>query len=185
MAKQVKKSTNVKLSDVKKRAKSLHEKNVYELEDGSTITHYIQFPDLLIEEMLEELQRHYITMANKEINLSEKMNFYFINFLMIKHFTHFKNDMPGQLLTVDKKAGLLEWLDHFVDTGLLKTIVDEVFLKDQVMKVYDKMTDFLGATKVIEELGIKAQEKFNNLKLQNSDVFEQLSKVGTENKDVH
>jgi hypothetical protein len=175
-----KKSTELKLSDIKKTAKSMHEMEPYELEDGKTITFYPLFPELMIEQMLEEIQKHYITLHENEIEFSEKMNLYFINLMMIKYFTHFKKDMPDNLFAEGKKAGLLDWLNHFADTGLLKTIMDEVFMKDQVMKVHDKIAEFIGASQLLEELGVKAQKKFEDLKLKNADVFEQLNKMNVQ-----
>jgi hypothetical protein len=169
MAKQ--KNTNLKLSEIKSAAKKAHQKEVYELENGKTITFYPLFPDLMIDSLLEELQKHMVTLKEKEINLSEKMTLMFINLMIIKHFTHFKSDMPDTVLGDGKNPGLLDWLEHFADTGLMKTIMDEVFMQDQVMKVYDKLTEFLGTTMLLDELGEKTIKHFENLKLKNADLI--------------
>jgi len=169
-----KKNTDLKLSQIKKQAKQLHIQEKYELEDGSTITFYPIFPELKIEGMLEELQRHTNTLHEKDVTLSDKMNLYFINLMMIKYFTHLGEQMPNHVLPEGKEAGLLDWLEHFADTGLMKTIMDEVFMKDQVMKVYDKLTEFLGSAMLLEELGEKTQQHFKNMKLKNQDVFNKL-----------
>lgn len=166
-----KKNTDLKLTAIKKQAKKAHTMEKYELEDGSTITFYSIFPELLIEEMLEELQKHMQTLNNKDVSLSDKMNLYFINLMTIKYFTHFKNDMPDHVFTEGKKAGLLDWLEHFADTGLMKIIIEDVFMKDQVMKVYDKIAEYLGSFMLLEELTEKTQQHFQNLKLKNKDVF--------------
>ena len=172
---------NLTLSAVTKQAKSTHEKNVYELDNGSTITHYITFPDLLIESMLEELQKHYLTIKEKDIELSEKMNLYFINLLIIKHFTHFKDSMTDTLLGEENEVGLLDYLNYFADTGLMKTIMEDVFLPSQVNKVYEKMTDIIGASKLLDELGVKAEQKFQNLKIKNREI---LGQFDDENNNV-
>jgi len=178
------KNKDLKLSKVKSLAKKAHTKEKYELEDGSTITFYPVFPDLLIEEMLEELQAHMKVLNEKEINLSEKMNLYLINIMVIKYFTHFKKDMPNAILGEDNEAGLLDWLNHFADTGLMKIIMEEVFLKDQVIKVFDKITEFIGSTMFLEELGEKTQEHVQRLKLQNADVFSKLNNLDNVKADV-
>lgn len=169
-----KKNTDLKLTAIKKQAKKAHTTEKYELEDGSTITFYPVFPELKVETMLEELQRHTITLNEKGVSLSDKMNLYFINLMIIKYFTHLGEQMPNHVLTEGKEAGLLDWLEHFADTGLMKIIMEEVFMKDQVAKVYDKLTEFLGASMLLEELGEKTQQHFKNLKLKNADVFNKL-----------
>jgi hypothetical protein len=169
-----KKDTNLKLSAVKSQAKKAHLQEKYELEDGSTISFFPIFPELEIESMLEELQRHMITLKEKDITLSDKMNMYLISLMTIKYFTHFKNDMPDHLFTEGKEAGLLDWLNHFADTGLMKTIMEEVFLKNQVAKIYDKLTEFLGATMLLEELSDKTQQHFQNMKIKHSDAFDKV-----------
>jgi hypothetical protein len=179
-----KKNTDLKLNQIKKKAKEVHTKEKYPLDDGSTITFYPIFPDLMIEEMLEELQTHMKVLNEKEIKLSEKMNLYLINIMMIKYFTHFKADMPDTILGEDKESGLLDWLNHFADTGLMKIIIEEVFLKDQVTKVFDKLTEFIGSTMFLEELGKKTQEHVQKLKLQNAEVFSKLNNVDNVKADV-
>lgn len=170
-----KKNTDLKLTDIRKQAKKAHTTEKYELEDGSTITFYPIFPELLIEEMLEELQKHMKALTDKDVTLSEKMNLYFINLMTIKYFTHFKNDMPDHVFTEDKEAGLMDWLEHFADTGLMKIIIEDVFMKDQVMKVYDKITEYLGSFMLLEELTEKTQQHFQNLKLKNKEIFEKIN----------
>lgn len=168
------KNKDLKLIDIKKKAKEMHKQEIYELNDGSTITFYPIFPELEIENLLESLQQHYITMKDKGIELSEKMNLYFINLLIIKHFTHFSKDMPNELLAVGKKAGLLDWLNHFADTGLMKTIIDEVFVPSQIMRVYDKLTEFVGTSLLINELGDKTQKHLANMRLKHGDSITKL-----------
>lgn len=162
---QKKKNTELTLAAVKKQAKEAYEQDSYELDNGSTIKYYVRFPDLKVEDMYEELQKHYIEMKKEDINLSDKMNLYFINLLMIKHFTHFKKDMPDELLGKGTKAGLLDYLNHFADTGLMKTIMDEVFVPDQVKKVYEKMTDILGASRLLQEMESSVQKKYTDMKI--------------------
>ena len=162
---QKKKNTELTLASVKKQAKKAHEQESYELENGSTIKFYVTFPDLRIENMYEELQKHYIEMKRKNIDLSDKMNLYFINLMMIKYFTHFEKDMPDELLGVGTKAGLLDYLNHFADTGLMKTIMDDIFLPEQVKKVYGKMTDILGASKLLQEMESSVQKKYTDMKV--------------------
>lgn len=162
---QKKKNTELTLAAVKKQAKEAYEQDSYELDNGSTIKYYVTFPELMIEDLYEELQKHYIQMKEEGIELSEKMTLYFINLMMIKYFTHFKTTMPNELRGKGAKAGLLDYLNHFADTGLMKTIMDEVFSPDQVKRVYEKMTDILGASKLLQELESGVQKKYTEMKI--------------------
>jgi hypothetical protein len=169
-----KKNTELKLSEIKKQAKTSHQKEVFERKDGSTITFYPVFPDLLIEEMLEEMQNHYKIMQEKKIKLNEKMNLYFIYLMMIKHFTHFKKSMTNNLISSGKSASLLDYLDHFADTGLLKEIIEDVFMKDQVMKVFDKVTDLTANSLFISQLENETIEKLQKVTYENKDIYKKL-----------
>lgn len=169
-----KKNQKLTLAQVKKEAKKLHQTEEHELKNGSTITFYPLFPETEIEKLLEELQKHFLAMKEKNIELTEKMNLIFIQLLIIKYFTHLKSDMPDHLFTEGKQAGLLDWLQHFADTGLMKEIIEDVFLKDQVGKVFDKLTEFLGHSMLLEELGEKTQEHFKRLRTKHADTFEKL-----------
>lgn len=163
--KMAKKNTDLKLTDVLKQSKSLQETAQYELPDGNTITFSPLFGDLEIESLIEQLHQHYMTMNKEGIELSEKMNLYFINLLIIKQFTHFSKDMPNELLAIGKKAGLLDWLNHFSNTGLMKIIMSQVFLPDQIMKVYDKLTEYVGNSLLINELSQKTQTQLEDMRI--------------------
>ncbi|MED3912732.1 hypothetical protein P4597_26970 [Peribacillus simplex] len=161
---QKKKNTELTLAAVKKQAKIINEQETYDLEDGSTIKFYPIFPELMIEALFEELQRHYVEMKEKEIELTDKRLLNLINLLAIKHFTHFKKTMPDKLLGEGTKPGLLDYLEYFADTGLMKTIIDEVFNSDQIKKVHEKMTEIMGASKLIQELETVTQAKYEQMK---------------------
>jgi hypothetical protein len=161
---QKKKNTEMTLAAVKKQAKAIHEQETYDLEDGSTIKFYPTFPELMIESLFEELQGHYVEIKEKEIEFTDKRLLNLINLLTIKHFTHFKKSMPDKLLGEGTKAGLLDYLEHFADTGLMKTIIEDVFNSDQIKKVHEKMTEIMGASKLIQELETGTQTKYEQMK---------------------
>ena len=170
-------STDLKLSAVKSQAEAMFEQESHEMKDGSTITFYPIFPDLLIEEMMEEVQKHYVELNEKNVVLNEKMTIYFIQIMAIKYFTHFKSQMPNTALGENNDPGMLDYLNHFANTGLLKTIIEEVFMKDQIQKVYGKLTDIISTSQLGNKLEKEVQKKFDSLNLKNKDVFEQISKM--------
>ena len=178
-------ATDLKLSVIKSQAEAMFEQESYELKDGSTITFYPIFPELLIEDMLEELQKHYVEMNEKGVNLSQKMTIYFIQLMTIKHFTHLGKSMPDTFLGENEQPGLFDYLNYLANTGLLKTIVEEVFMKEQMQKVYGKLTDIISTSQLNNRLEQEVQKKFETLNLKNKDVFEQINKMSkneTKNK---
>lgn len=171
-------STDLKLSVIKSQAEAMFEQESYEMEDGSTITFYPIFPDLLIEEMMEEVQKHYIELNEKNVVLNEKMTIYFIQIMAIKYFTHFKSQMPNTALGEDNNPGMLDYLKHFANTGLLKTIIEEVFMIDQIQKVYGKMTDNISTSQLSNKLENEVNKKVASLNFKTKGVFEQINNIG-------
>ena len=178
-------STDLKLSAVKSQAEAMFEQESHEMKDGSTITFYPIFPDLLIEEMMEEVQKHYIELNEKNVVLNQKMTIYFIKIMAIKYFTHFKSQMPNTALGEGSNPGMLDYLKHFANTGLLKTITEEVFMIDQMQKVYEKMTDNISTAQLSNKLEQEVNKKVETLNFKTKDVFEQIKNIGkneSENK---
>jgi hypothetical protein len=180
-----KKKNNLTLAKVKKVSKQLEEIEVHEIEDGlykgEQITFSPIFDDKTIEELLTEFGNLLNDADEKGIELSQRMQIYLIYMLIIKHFTHFKESLPSSLLGQGKSAGLLDTLEHFHKTGLLSECLNNMFMPKEVNKVLDKMTDFAATGLLANELDQEMITKFEQLKLRNADVFEQLGKIKTDN----
>ena len=181
-----KQSTDIKLKDIAKRAKKMYEQESYEFEDGTTLTFFVEFPKSLIEDMYEELQKHLITITEKNIELNDKDTLYFLYTMTIKHFTHLKKEMPDEVLGEGKNPGLLDYMKHFADTGLMKTIIDDVFLASEIHKVLSKLTDLTSIDQIIRDLEVQTKDKVKNMKLKNKDIFDQFrEKTETEDKSLN
>jgi hypothetical protein len=182
------KAKNLTLATVKKVSKKLDETLVHIIEEGEytgeQITFQPIFDDVKIEEISTELAQLMNEADEEEVVLSQDMQIYLIYMLTIKHFTHFKKDLPFTLLSEGKNAGLLEILDHFRKTGLFTECLTNMFSSSEISKVLDKMTDFAAMGLLSIDLDKQMTEKFESLKLKNRDVFEQLGKINTEAKVV-
>jgi aminoglycoside phosphotransferase family enzyme len=179
---------NLTLAKVKKISKQLDEKETHIIEEGhykgEQITFSPLFNDKVIEELLTEFGQILNEADEKEIKLSQQMQIYLIYMMTIKHFTHFKKDIPSTLLSKGKTTGLLDTLDHFHKTGLLTECLSTMFLPSEVNKIFSKMTDFAATGLLSMELDKKMVEKFEQMKLQNASAFEQLDKINVENNIV-
>lgn len=178
-----KKKSNLTLAKVKSVSKALDKMEQYEITDGEykgeTISFYPTFSHTVIEEVLVDLQALIKEALEKEIKISDEMYLHLINFLAIKHFTHFKKDITSSsLLTEGKETGLIDWIKHFRKTGLYKEIIEEVFLATEVKKVIDHIVSFTATGVVMGDLEQQMQDKVASLKFKYSDVFEQVGKIG-------
>lgn len=176
---------NLTLAHVKKVSKSLEQTQVHIIEEGlyegEQITFRVLFDDKSIEELLTEFGQLLIEADEKEIKLSEQMQIYLLNMLTIKYFTHFKSSLPSTLLGDGKNAGMLDTLDHFHKTGLLSECFDRMFLPTETRKVSNKMTDFAATGLLAKDLNEEMMKKFEQLRIKNADVFEQLGQINVEN----
>jgi aminoglycoside phosphotransferase family enzyme len=182
------KQNNLTLAKVKQVSKQVSETRTHIIEEGlykgEQITFTPLFNDKTIEELLTEFGHLMNEADQKEIELSQQMQIYLIHMLSIKHFTHFKKDIPATLLSKGKTVGILDTLDHFHKTGLLTECLNTMFLPAEVNKLFSKMTEFAATGLLSMELDKKMVEKFEELKLKNASAFEQLDKINVENNIV-
>jgi hypothetical protein len=179
---------NLSLTKIKQVSKQVTETRTHIIEEGlykgEQITFSPIFNDKAIEELLNEYGQLLIEADDKEIELSQQLQTNLIYMLIIKHFTHFKKDIPSTLLSKGKTAGVLDTLDHFHKTGLLSECLNVMFLPAEVSKVFSKMTDFAATGLLSIELDNKTMEKFEQMKLKHAEAFEQLDKINVENNIV-
>jgi hypothetical protein len=166
------KDNALKLSVIKKQDKNYQLKETFEFEDGKILKFFVHFRPSKIEEMLEEMAKQLNYANEKGIELEDKFIFNYVHFLCIKYFTDLGKDIADDFETQLKQ---MEWL---VDCKYFKPMVEEMFLKEELQKVWDKMTDVLSRYQLLEKLTIEAQNKLKNLELKNRDVFEKLGQIG-------
>jgi hypothetical protein len=182
------KQNNLTLSTVKKVSKKLDETRVHIIEEGHYVGEQITFHPIFNDKTIEKLLTEFGNMLNeaeeKEIALSQNMQIYLIYMLTIKHFTHFKKDLPSTLITQGKNVGMLDTLEHFHKTGLLSECLNNMFLPSETSKVLNKMTDFAAMGLLSMDLDQQMVKKFEDLKVKNNEVFNQLENIKTENEIV-
>jgi hypothetical protein len=164
-----KQNTDLKIGAIRKKAKEVNEWDTYELEEGVTLKFQPLFSDTKIVEMLENYQKLLKQAKEKELTLSDKNTYFLLLLQCIKQFTHLGKDMK---LDIDYQ---LDFLEAMTDSGYFKLITEEVFLPGQLKKVYDKVSDVLGADHAMDYIQNKAQEKFENIKLKNQTAFNVLA----------
>lgn len=176
-----KKSNELKLSEIKKQAKSLDTMETVQLSNDKDLHFYPVFKETVIQELLEELQQKVLYANENNIELKESMIFNYTLLLCIKYFTHLRQDIPD---TLEEQIEAMKWL---VDTGYFKEIVEEVFLKEEVNKVWDKITDFLATVQFSDKLAVEVQEKMSTLELENRELIENAFKSSKAkfNGDTH
>ncbi|MED4883910.1 hypothetical protein [Bacillus smithii] len=176
MAKQQKKkSTALKLSDIKRRSKEIKTKDVYTFDDGKTLKYYPVFANTKIDELIEELKEKVEYIEEKGIEISDKMFNYYILFLCIKYFTDLEKIIPD---TFEEQLALWEELynsDYFIP------FVENAFDSKQISKVFDRIADILSSYYTINKIFMDAQKKFETLQLKNKEI---LGVLNQENNDA-
>ncbi|PKR82847.1 hypothetical protein [Heyndrickxia camelliae] len=168
------KTTQLKVSKIKKAAKEVNKQIEHEFEDGSTLKFYPIFPELKIDELIEDNQKLIREADELGIELSEKMTYHLISLLIIKHFTHLGADIE------DGVQNHIAFLEALIDSGYYKIIMEEVFLPAEISKVFDRMVDLVSQYQMMEKLVEKTKEQVQRLELKNAEVFKQLENVGVE-----
>lgn len=163
---------NLTLAKVKKEAKKVHEKEVYEFEDGSTVTFYPFFAKTEIDKLYENLQSAILTNKETVEAMSNKMMQHFVMFHMIKQFTHFNTQLKAT--SIDEQLIEMEALiDAEMDgKSLFKFILDELFLPDQVAKVFDGLAEFTAMTQYMQDFSQKVKDNYEKLDLRSKKILE-------------
>lgn len=162
-----KKSTDLRMSEIKKQDKNKYStKETFTFEDGKTLNVEVYFRPSKVQTLLEEYSEQINYAQTNGIEISEQTLHDYLYFLMIKHFTTLGKDIADDFET---QIAQLEWL---VDSDYFKPIVEEAFLKEEVMKVFDKTTDVLSKYHFFDKLQIDTLNKLQKLELDNRDVIE-------------
>lgn len=182
------KLNNLSLATVEKVSKKIEKTRIHVINSGEyageQVTFQPLFDDLKIEALLTEFGQLMNESDKEDIKVSQNMQLYLIYILIIKHFTHFKNDIPSHLLDKEKQLGILKILDHFRKTGLLKECIDVMFIPSEVRKVLDRMTDVAAAGLLAMNLDKEMLDKLEKLREQNNDVFKKLDEINIETNVV-
>lgn len=166
-----KKSKELKTSHIRKLAKDSKKQEVYEFEDGVTLKFYPIFADSMIDELLIELKEILNQANTKEgLELNDKTVYNLILLQCIKHFTHLGKDIKPSF------EFQLDYLNALIDSGYFKKIINEVFLPEQINKVFERVSDIMSESQMIEKIIERTQEKVKQLELKNKDVLDKVGK---------
>jgi hypothetical protein len=163
-----KQSTNLTMGKIKKAYRKTQEKVNYELKDGLNLTLSPIFAHSEIEKLLEHMSEQFKYAEEKGIEISEKFTMDYILFLCIKQFTHLGKEISDNF---EEQYQQMEWL---VDTGYFKEIVEDVFMQEEIKKVFDKAVELSSKFAFLEKLTEQMQENVRNIQLKNADVISQL-----------
>jgi hypothetical protein len=184
MAKKAPKKANLSIAKVKKASKLIDETIPHIIEEGvykgEQITFQPQFDDLKIEELLVNFGNIMTEADENGIEISQQVENYLVQMLIVKYFTHFRKDIPSVLLGNDNSIGMLDALEHFRKTGLLLECMNNMFSPEEVRLVYDRLTDFSARGLLALDLNDETSRKFSQLKLKNQDIYDQLGKMKTD-----
>lgn len=166
MTKQTKpKNTDIKFTQIKQRAKQSHIKETYELPTGETIRFYPTFPPTMIEELFKEVQSVFATKP-EEIELSDELTHKYILYMTIKHFTHLKSQLKAVTFVEQ-----LNEMEAVINAGLFDVIVNEVFVQQEINKIFGYVTKFGSNIAYLEKLNNQFHEEIEKLDLQNKDII--------------
>lgn len=176
-----KRERKLSVADINKMVKEVSEYSTYVIDESTnTVIKYNKvFDESEIENLVTELYEHIVDNSTREYNVfpnDYEFNKY-VNFLIIKYFTHFKeqwvdNDLEDNILRMHQLAKL----------KLFKIFFDEIFEPDQVARVHDFINERVELKYAMEKqlLTIQSElvdkvtspefiEKMENLKLLNED----------------
>ncbi|MBL4950983.1 hypothetical protein JK635_01855 [Neobacillus sp. YIM B02564] len=161
--------SQLKLSQVKKQYTQIHKQEKYELKDGSTITFTPIFPHGDIEKLIEHLATQFKYAEEKGFELTDKFIQSYVLFLCIRQFTHLGKEISDNF---EEQIQQMNWL---IDTGYFKEIVEEVFLKEEIGKLFEKMVEVSGNYLFLEKLTQQMQNHVAKLELQNKDILKKIN----------
>lgn len=163
------KPRQLSMAKVKRAAISTNKMEVYELNEVDSIRFYPTFPQSKINEMLKEYQEQVRYATEKDILLPEDKTLDYIYFLCIKYFTSLEKGVS------DKYEDQLLQMEYLIDSGYYLQIVNEVFVKVEIEKVLDSITDLLGAYQLLEQVNTQVNKKAEDFKVKNKDILNVLT----------
>lgn len=149
-----------------------YKEHVWDAETKTVIKYHERFDKNKIEELLVELYQDIEHAENenyKFFHKDENMMKY-TSLLIIKHFTHFRKSIPDDF---DKK---LQYMKEMIGMGLVELMFDELFLEEEVQKVFEKIVETAALAERVTQEMVKTQEKLDDF-LANSENLSQLASL--------
>lgn len=161
------------MSKVKNTAKQIDKKEEYILSTNESIRFNPIFAYDRIIELVKELGQDMVYAAEKNVDIDDELFVEYVHMLCIKYFTSLEKGFAKKF--EDK---LLQ-LNYLIKTGYYKEIMDDVFMPNEVQKVFDTITDEINKNRFIEDMFIKANNKLEELKIKNKEIVESIENIKT------
>lgn len=153
----------IKFKELQKEYSKLNIMSTYEIEDtNKVIKFYQRFDEAKVEELIKELYQdiQYVTDNNIDFFTNDEEFMKYELFLIIKHFSHFKDEIG------DSFEEKIEALSVLISIGLYDLFFEEIFDSSEVFDVLHKVerTAELAIRTLDEQSKIikDAQEQFVN-----------------------
>lgn len=158
--------TQLTFQKLKQKNKKYHEMETFELHDGETVEFYPLFSGRKIQALLKDYGQLMEQAQEKGLLLTEELQFQFLNFMCIKHFTNLKQYVPDE---IEKQVQFMELL---IDEGYFEEILNECFSVEEVYRVLDEASKLVATYQSMENLGKLVQDHVEKLDLKNKQIFE-------------
>lgn len=170
------KNKELTFESIKKGAEAKFEQETYELADGREILFFVTFPHTMVNELLDTFQKS-IQSKDEGIEIENEDLFvqFFVQYHIVRKFTHLSDTF-----TATTFAGQFEEMKALINEevlgeSLMEVLFDEVFLKDQVRKVFNKFSKALSNMAFLEKYTKQVTEEISKLELQNKDLLKQFN----------
>lgn len=151
----MKRQRQIKLKDITKEFKSINTLSTHVLnkEDNIVIKYYKVFDNKRVEELMKEAYSNleYDNVHNLGFFKEDEIFVQYIFFLILKHMTNLKAEIPD---TLDEQISIFNQL---ISIGLFEEMFNNVFDSNEVSKVLERIGAFSTLVEQIEE---QAQKEF-------------------------
>ncbi|WNJ14006.1 hypothetical protein [Bacillus velezensis] len=165
----------LKLTDVKDEVEKYKNVEIYQFENGSTITFAPLFSPSKVKNLVTELHERFGSANEKGIDLQPIITEY-VHFLAIKYFTSLGSQISDNL------ENQLDELEFLIDGGYFDEIVNEVFSKKEIAKIWTQLGNRIGEIEVHAKLNKQVLDTVASLEMENKDLFEQIKNFTSESK---
>lgn len=166
MNKNENKANLVDMDSVLEQAKKYEEIEPYTMSDGADIEFYPYFAKDKIDNVIRDLQ-NFASSEEEEgksfvelINSSDEQFIIFVQFLMVKEFTHFGEQMKD----ADTPSKLFPYFEALIKTGYLAELVDEAFIPEEMDKVFKQLANISAAGAQLQDFTMEFVEALDRHK---------------------
>ena len=166
------KSKELTFTQVKKEAKENNKTEKFPLNDATHLTYNPIFSYTKLQFMFTCIQQ---VLPKDDTEITDQVLQNFILFHTIKNFTHL-----GKQFKATDFSGQLAEMNALIDTefdgkSLFKLIIDEVFLPEEIKKVFNMLYEALANTELVKRLTEKSLLQLSVLDIENKEILQNLN----------